>query len=49
MTHIITLILWIYQDIINDDDHKRIKVISENHIHKIYKSRRGICETKENY
>ena len=49
MTHVITLIFRIYQDVVNEDNDQWIQVTSKHFIHKIHERRRGICETKEHY
>ena len=42
MTHVFIFTLGIYQDIINKDDYKLIKIILEHPIHKAHESLRGI-------
>ena len=42
VTHMIFLTLGVYQIIIDNDNHKRFKIVTEHPIYKVYKGRRGI-------
>ena len=42
VAHIVILTSKVYQNVINEDNHKQIKTFSKNSIHKVHESRRDI-------